>query len=79
MNNTQKIMTAALAGAVIGVVAGILLAPDKGSETRKKITEAAGKASDNAQDFASSASSKFNEMKNKAYDKKKEFVENHLS
>lgn len=79
MNDTQKIMIAALAGAAVGVIAGILLAPDKGSETRKKIAEAARKASENAQDLVDSASSKFNEIKNKVYDKKKELVENNLS
>lgn len=79
MKDTQKIMIAALAGAAIGVIAGILLAPDKGSETRRKIAEAARKASENAQDLAASATSKFSELKNKVYDKKNEFVENHLS
>jgi len=41
MNNNAKIGLALLAGAAAGVIAGLLLAPDKGSETRKKI---AGKA-----------------------------------
>lgn len=36
MNNTGKILTALAAGAALGLVAGILFAPDKGSETRKK-------------------------------------------
>lgn len=36
-NNTGKIMGAVLAGVVIGGAIGILFAPDKGSETRKKI------------------------------------------
>ena len=35
----SKLVTGVLAGAAIGAVFGILLAPDKGSETRKKIAK----------------------------------------
>ncbi|GHA75916.1 hypothetical protein GCM10007389_32300 [Pontibacter akesuensis] len=38
-----KIIAGLLAGAAAGVVAGMLLAPDKGTETRKKVTESATK------------------------------------
>lgn len=38
-NETGNIMLAALAGAVVGAGVGILFAPDKGSNTRKKIKE----------------------------------------
>ena len=37
MKNLSKIIIAAAIGVVAGGIAGLLLAPDKGSETRKKI------------------------------------------
>lgn len=39
MNRTGKIITAFAAGAAAGAVLGILFAPGKGRETRKKINE----------------------------------------
>ncbi|MBP7809215.1 MAG: YtxH domain-containing protein [Bacteroidia bacterium] len=45
-NNTGKMIGALLVGAAIGGVLGILFAPDKGSETRKKI---AGQTNDLAE------------------------------
>jgi len=41
MNTFSKIGLAFLAGATAGVIAGILLAPDRGSRTRKKIIDGA--------------------------------------
>lgn len=38
-NNTGNIVLALLAGAVVGAGIGILVAPDKGSNTRKKIKD----------------------------------------
>lgn len=40
-NSTVKIVGAAVAGAAVGAALGILFAPDKGSATRKKITNGA--------------------------------------
>ena len=45
MNNNGKLLAALLGGVAIGAVLGILFAPEKGTETRKKIA-------DNAKDFA---------------------------
>jgi YtxH-like protein len=39
MNTTSKILLGFVAGAAIGGALGILLAPDKGLETRRKIVE----------------------------------------
>lgn len=36
-HNAGKIVVGAVAGAVVGAALGVLFAPDKGSETRKKI------------------------------------------
>ncbi|MBC7861682.1 MAG: YtxH domain-containing protein [Bacteroidia bacterium] len=62
-NNSGKIIAALLVGAAIGGVLGILFAPDKGSETRKKIS---GKT----EDLAGSLKEKFNSFMEEA---KKEF------
>jgi len=58
MNNTSKILTALIVGAAVGAVLGILYAPDKGSETRKKVNEEGKKMSD-------AIKNKFNEVKEK--------------
>jgi gas vesicle protein len=54
-NNTGKLIGTLLVGAVIGGVLGILFAPDKGSETRKKIS---GKSDD----LTDAIKEKFNEF-----------------
>lgn len=43
MNTTSKVLTGVLVGASVGIIAGILIAPDSGKRTREKI---AGKAKD---------------------------------
>jgi len=56
--NSGKIITAFVVGAAVGAALGILFAPDKGSETRKKINDEGKKMSD-------AIKNKFNEMKEK--------------
>lgn len=58
MNKTTSVLIAFAAGAVTGLVAGILLAPDKGSETRRKMADAGKK-------FTSGITEKFSEVTGK--------------
>ena len=46
MKNTSKMLIALGAGLAIGGVLGVLFAPDKGTETRKKISEEGKKLAD---------------------------------
>ena len=55
MKNTSKILTAIAAGAAAGAILGVLFAPDKGTETRKKISKKSG-------DVADSLKHKFNDF-----------------
>ena len=50
MKNNSKILLALLAGAAAGVVAAILLAPDEGKESRKKLGQWAGDVYNNSKD-----------------------------
>jgi gas vesicle protein len=46
MKNTSKVLIALGAGLAIGGILGVLFAPDKGSETRKKISDSSKKLAD---------------------------------
>ncbi len=46
MSNGQKIFVSFIAGATAGVVAGLLLAPKSGKETRQKIAKKASEIKD---------------------------------
>ena len=51
---SSKVLLAILGGVAVGAAIGILFAPDKGSETRKKVSDA-------AKDFTDKASQKVKE------------------
>ena len=48
MNNTSKVVVALAAGVAVGAVLGILFAPAKGEETRKKMGDEGKKNHTNA-------------------------------
>ena len=49
-NNNAKLVGALLVGAAVGAALGILFAPNKGSETRKKLLAKGGDLSDSIKD-----------------------------
>lgn len=72
MKVDSKVLLGLLAGAAIGAIAGILFAPDKGSETRSKIKKGAGDVGDNLKhsfnDFVDTVKDKYRKAKNEAED-----------
>ena len=64
-------MSRLLTGFVAGVLVGIMFAPDKGSETRKKISKRGKELKSKFNEFVDSMSEKFHSMKGEA----EEFVE----
>ncbi|KYG76941.1 MULTISPECIES: YtxH domain-containing protein [Roseivirga] len=79
MNNTAKIITGVVAGVAAGAVTGILLAPDSGKNTRKKIAEGANDMVDNlkeeAEVKAKSAKETYNDSLEKAANSTKNGVD----
>lgn len=64
-------MSKLLTGLAVGVVVGLLLAPDKGSETRRKIAEKGRELKDRFNDFVDSLGEKIDSLRGEA----EEFVE----
>jgi gas vesicle protein len=65
--NSGKVLFGVLAGAAAGVLLGVLFAPEKGSTTRKKISDTsndyAGEVKDKFDDLLASINSKLEDVK----------------
>ena len=66
MNTGQKILLSFLAGVGVGAVAGLLMAPDSGKETRKKIAKKAGDLKSNIGTQMTKLTDKVNELTKKS-------------
>lgn len=73
MHHNQKTALGILAGAAIGAAVGVLLAPAKGEDTRKKIKDNANdlksKAEDELNKITSTAKEKYSEISEKVSEK----------
>lgn len=63
MKNSSKILTAVAIGAAAGAILGILFAPDKGSETRRKISDQGKKITDDVKNKFRRGKEKLTELK----------------
>ena len=63
MNNNAKMLAALGAGLAAGALLGVLFAPDKGTETRKKIAEQGKKMADTVKDKLRRGKEKFNGLR----------------
>jgi len=55
-------------GVLVGILLGVLFAPDSGEETRRKISRRAQGIKDNYDDLADNLSNAYGKVKNKAGD-----------
>lgn len=74
MNRNGKILAALAAGMAVGAVLGVLFAPGKGSETRKKMKEEGRKMADDMKDKFNKGMEKLNEVKEGLKEKMEEFA-----
>ena len=66
MTNSNKIILGLVGAAAVGVAVGILLAPEKGTDARKKIAETATDIASRVGEWVSSGKEQVQDMANKA-------------
>lgn len=64
--STSKFLTAVAAGVAAGAIVGILFAPDRGSETRRKIQDKSGELADRVKSTLRRGKDKLNGLKEEA-------------
>jgi gas vesicle protein len=74
MNSTTKIVLGVVGAAAAGAVIGLLLAPEKGSDIRKKVKDAANDWACQLADLFAEGKSEFNDIKSKATKKARDFA-----
>src|ERR687885_693002 len=72
MNSGSKVLLGVLAGAATGAILGVLFAPDKGEETRRRISEGSRDVTDNLKakfgEFVDGLAERYDSVKESATD-----------
>lgn len=68
MNDNSKVVIALLAGIAAGAALGLLFAPDKGSETRDKLSQSLKDLGDSIKDKAADEINNLTSLKDKVVD-----------
>ena len=76
MSDNTKVVVALLAGLAAGAALGILFAPEKGTETRDKLSESLKKLGDSIKDTAATEIDNLVGLKDKIVDNIKSKVKN---
>lgn len=66
MNSTSKTILAVMGAAAVGAIIGMLVAPEKGTDLRRKITDATGDWATQLSDLLAQGKEQLNNLKNKA-------------
>ena len=75
-SNGGKLVSALLLGAAVGSLIGILFAPDKGSETRKKISSKGNELTDAVKEKFDAIVDKFKKEVDDVKEKANDYAEN---
>jgi len=66
MASTKNVLVGVLTGIAVGAVLGVLFAPDKGSETRKKLAKSGSDIKDKLTEWGKNGMDKFEDIKDEA-------------
>jgi gas vesicle protein len=66
MNSTSKLLLAIIGAAAAGAIIGMLVAPEKGSDLRRKLTDTAGDWSDQLSQLLASGKAQLENLKQTA-------------
>ncbi|HYG04131.1 MAG TPA: YtxH domain-containing protein [Chryseosolibacter sp.] len=79
MNSTSKVLLAVIGAAAAGAIVGMLLAPEKGSDLRRKLSESAGDWSNQLNQLLASGKEQLNNLKSSVANQNQDLAEEETS